>query len=76
MVLIHDELWRIINEIEQALGPDVPADSHITFISRQDHVLTIIVLANEPTLLYLVSNTLDTIVVWHISITCYTVFEN
>ena len=51
MALIHDELWRIVNEIEQAPGPDVPADSHITFISRQDHALTIIVLANEPSLL-------------------------
>ena len=25
----YDEPWRIINEIEQASGPDIPTDSHI-----------------------------------------------
>ena len=47
----YDELWRIVSEIEQAPGPDVTADSHIKFASRQDHALTIIVLATEPSLL-------------------------
>ena len=64
MALIHDGLWGIVSETEQAPGPDAPADSQLKFVSRRDHALATIVLAVEPSLLYLLGNPEDPIVVW------------
>ena len=64
MALIRDGLWGIVNETEQAPGPDAPADSQLKFVSRRDHALATIVSAVEPSLLYLLGNPEDPIVVW------------
>ena len=63
MALIHDGLWGIVNETEQAPAPD---DNHMKFTSRQDPALATIVLAVEPSIcmLYLIGNPKDPIVVW------------
>ena len=53
----------IVNETEQAPGPDTPADSQLKFVSRRDRALATIVLAVEPSLLYLLGNPEDPIVV-------------
>ena len=34
MALIHDGLWGIVNETEQAPGPNAHADGHLKFVSR------------------------------------------
>ena len=65
MALIHDGLWGIVNETEQTPGPDAPADSQLKFVSRRDRALATIVLAVEPSLLYLLGNREDPIVVWN-----------
>ena len=64
MALICDGLWGIVNETEQAPEPDAPADRHVKFASRRNRALATIVLAVEPSLLYLLSNPEDPIVVW------------
>ena len=64
MALIRDGLSGIVNETEQASGPDVPADSQLKFVSRRDCALATIVLAVGPSLLYLLGNPEDPIVVW------------
>ena len=64
MALIRDGLWGIVNETEQAPEPDAPADRHVKFASRRNRALATIVLAVEPSLLYLLGDPEDPIVVW------------
>ena len=64
MALIRDGLWGIVNETEQAPEPDAPADRHLKFASRRNRALATIVLAVEPSLLYLLCDPEDPIVVW------------
>ena len=64
MALIPDWLCWIVDETEQAPGPDASADSRVKFVSRQDRALATIILAVEPSLLYLLDNPEDPIVMW------------
>ena len=64
MALIRDGLWGIVSETEQAPEPDAPVDRRVKFASRHDRALATIVLAVEPSLLYLLGNPEDPIVVW------------
>lgn len=61
--LIKDALWGIINGTEKA--PTEEADQQAKFRARKDQILVIIVLAVEPSLLYLIgADPTDPVVVW------------
>ena len=63
MALIKDGLWGIVNGSEAA--PDeTDADKHAKFVSRRDRALATIVLSIDPTLLYLIGDPEDPVVVW------------
>ena len=52
---VCDGLWGIVNGTETA--PDEgEADCHSKFLARRDHALATIVLAVEPSLLYLIGD--------------------
>ena len=63
MALMKDGLWNIVDETEAA--PDTAeAERHAKFVARRDHVLALIVLAMEPSLLYLIGDPKDPVAVW------------
>jgi len=63
MALIKDGLWGIVNGTETA--PTEDAEQQAKFLSRKDKALAIIVLAVEPSLLYLIgADPTDPVVVW------------
>ena len=61
-VVNERRLWEIVNGTE--LGPGEGMDGHKKFVSRQDRALAIIVLSMEPSLLYLIGDPKDPVVVW------------
>jgi len=62
MALIRDGLWGMVNEMEHA--PEDGAYRQAKFVARRDRALATIVLAVEPSLLYLLGNPEDSVVVW------------
>ena len=62
MALMKDGLWNIVNGTENAPSAS-DADRRAKFATRRDRALAIIVLSVEPSLLYLVGNPEDPIVV-------------
>jgi len=63
MALIKDGLWGIVNGTKTA--PTEGAEQQAKFLSRKDKALAIIVLAVEPSLLYLIgADPTDPVVVW------------
>ena len=63
MVLMKESLWGIISGTEETPGED-NADTRRKFIARRDRALTIIVLAVDPLLLYLLGDPEDPKAVW------------
>ena len=61
MALVRDGLWGIVSGTET-----VPAegDGRTKFFARRDHALATIVLAVEPSLLYLIGDPEDPLAVW------------
>ena len=63
MALIREGLWGIVSETEEC--PDrAEADKHAKFMARKDRALATIVLAVEPSLLYLLGDPEDPVAVW------------
>jgi hypothetical protein len=52
MALVKDSLWSIVNGTETA--PDSDGEPRRKFMARRDRALAVIVLAIDPTLLYLI----------------------
>ena len=63
MLLIKETLWQIVNGDETA--PDKSdADKYKRFIAKRDKALSVIVLAVDPSLLYLLGDPTDPVAVW------------
>ncbi len=62
MALLRDGLWDLVNGIETA--PREDASKWANYLARKDRVLATIVLSIEPSLLYLIGEPEDPIVVW------------
>ena len=62
MVLVRDGLWGIVNRPETAPSEE-EADRCSKFLARRDHALATIVLAAEPSLLYLIGDPENPVVV-------------
>ena len=63
MALMKESLWGIISGTEEKPGED-NADLRRKFMARRDRALAIIVLAVDPSLLYLLGDLEDPKVVW------------
>lgn len=63
MTLIKDGLWGIVNGIEVAPGGD-NAEAQRKYLARRYCALALVVLAVEPSLLYLLEDPVDPNVVW------------
>ena len=64
MALVRDGLWEIVEGTETAPPAEGTADRRSKFIARRDRALATIVLAVEPSLLYLIGDPEDPVVVW------------
>ena len=62
MALIKDGLWGIVDGTEK--DPGGTDDAHKKFVSSRDRALAIIVLSVDPSLLYLLGDPKDPVVVW------------
>lgn len=62
MALIKDSLWGIVSGTETAREED--AEARKRFIARRDRALAVIVLAVDPSLLYLIGDPEDRTAVW------------
>ncbi len=60
---MKDGLWNIVDGSETC-PPSTEAERYAMFVARRDHVLAIIVLSVEPSLLYLVGDPQNPITVW------------
>ena len=56
MALVKDGLWGIVNESERPPDETTQADKYAKFVARRDRALAIIVLAVDPSLLYLLGD--------------------
>ena len=63
MALMKESLWVLTSGTEETPGED-NADLRRKFMARRDRALTIIVLAVDPLLLYLLGDLEDPKVVW------------
>ena len=63
MALMKDGLWSIVNGTE-TIPEEREADKHAKFMTRRDRALALIVLSIEPSLLYLLGDPEDPVVVW------------
>ena len=63
MVLIKDGLWSIVSSSEHSSDPS-EADRYAKFVARRGRVLAIVVLSIEPSLLYLIGDLEDPVIVW------------
>ena len=63
MALMKDGLWSIVNGPEHS-PPQSEAERYAKFAARRDRALAIIVLSVEPSLLYLIGEPEDPVVVW------------
>ena len=62
MALMKDGLWNIVNGTEVA--PPATDNSYNKFVARRDRALATIVLSVDPSLLYVIGDPVDPIVVW------------
>ena len=63
MVLMKDSLWGIVSGTEE-VPEEENADARRKFTARRDRALSIIVLAVDPSLLYLLGDPEDPKAVW------------
>ena len=63
MALVRDGLWELVDGSE-TLADDANAETTSKFNKRRDRALAIIVLSIDPSLLYLLGDPKDTVVVW------------
>ena len=63
MALIKDGLWSIVNGTEEVPGVG-NAEARRKYLTRRDRALALVVLAVEPSLLYLLGDPEDPMVVW------------
>ena len=63
MALVKDGLWNIVNGTE-VIPAVAEADQRAKFIARRDRALALIVLSVEPSLLYLLGDPEDPVLVW------------
>ena len=61
---MKDGLWGIVNESEAAPAEDATAEVKAKYQTRKDRALATIVLSIEPSLLYLLGDPSDPVVVW------------
>ena len=64
MTLIKKGLWNIVNGTEVGPGEDASVETRTKFATRRDRALATIVLSVETSLLYLLSDPEDPVVVW------------
>ena len=64
MALMKDGLWGIVNGTERDPG-ESQVEAHKKFVSGRDRALAIVVLAVEPSLLYLIGDPEDPVAVWN-----------
>ena len=64
MALIREGLWGIVAGTEEPPDRETAADKYAKFMSRRDKALAIIVLAVDPSLLYLLGDPEDPAAVW------------
>ena len=64
MALVREGLWGIVTGTEKASDATTEADKHANFMGRSDRALATIVLAIDPSLLYLVGDPVDPADVW------------
>lgn len=64
MALMKDGLWGIVNESERPPDESSQADKYAKFVARRDRALAIIVLAVDPSLLYLLGDPDNPVTVW------------
>ena len=62
MALVRDGLWSIVAETETLPGEG--GDRRSKFIARRDRALATIVLAVDPSLIYLIGDPEDPVTVW------------
>ena len=62
MALIRDGVWSIVNVTETT--PEVDSDGYSKFCLRRDRALATIVLSIDPSLVYLIGDPEDLVVVW------------
>ena len=63
MALVKDRLWNIVNGTE-VIPAVAEADQWAKFIARRDRAPVLIVLSVQPSLLYLLGNPEDPVLVW------------
>ena len=63
MALMKDGLWGIVNETDTAPS-QVHGEKYAKYMSRRDRTLATIVLAVQPSLLYLLGDPEDPVAVW------------
>ena len=63
MALVRDGLWNIVNNKEKI--PTEGDKDILNFLSRRDRALATIVLSVDPSLLYLIGDPDDPVVVWN-----------
>ena len=64
MALVREGLWSIVAGTEEAPPAEAAADRRAKFQARMDKALALIVLSIAPSLLYLVGDPKDPVVVW------------
>jgi len=64
MALIREGLWGIVAGTEERPDVTTNADKHAKFVARRDRALATIVLAVDPSLLYLIGDPDDPRAVW------------
>ena len=64
MVLVREGLWGIVAGTEEPPDPAADAAKYAKYISRSDRALATIVLAVDPSLLYLLGDPVDPAAVW------------
>ena len=64
MALVREGLWGIVAGTEKAPDATTEADKHAKFMGRSERALATIVLAIDPSLLYLVGDPVDPAEVW------------
>ena len=64
MALVREGLWGIVADTEEPPNRETSADKYTKFMARRDRALATIVLAIDPSLLYLVGDPEDPAAVW------------
>ena len=64
MALVREGLWGIVALTEKGPDATTEADKHAKFMGQSDCALATIVLAIDPSLLYLIGDPVDPAAVW------------